>query len=661
MQILNFKYRLMPTRAQANILAGSIRMIGWGWNLAVRRTRKALRIIHRGHAGTCQSRLAERMAGKAFVGRRAAKVNNLVATGLSDEDARKAVLKEMSAKAFTYQRSRLAMELALLETESAKQGQIGRSLGSAWAQMGIGYRRSWEACWRGRSGAPRSHRIHDARWIQSQVHGSPHDYFRYPKAEGAHKENWVDLARFFPERLTILPVGITKLAAKALRGLTGERKAQEVSRLKDEFYALSEVRFLMHRPIPEGSAIKDMKITRSGSGPDAQWHLVMALDVPEIAAAKVYPVTGKACGINPARRHAMSIVGGGALEPGVDGYEAGPGRPMARAQKKLSRMQRKLDRQRRANNPECFDEKGRWIKGKRASVTSKKMERTQSQIRALTSHVANQRKESYHQIVGALLKRYDTVYLGDWKDEASKVRRAKKRKVKEAFAQDGTQRKKGEAALQKLGNKMDQDNGLGVFRQILAEKVARSDGSKKLVLVPEPYTTQACAKCEALTGPVGMAKQGWWTCSVCGHKQLRGRTAAWNILQDGPKAELEQVKASEPAPEGAGETPKKFPGRGKGARQALKGRGDTAVGRMPSQDGEGASASRLARGNRKASTLVASVTGLSALIRATSLVTPSGGRGAEEGESRTTAPGKAFGLTAGIALVDCQGGQDCET
>jgi ribosomal protein L37AE/L43A len=322
---------------------------------------------------------------------------------------------------------------------------------------------------------------------------------------------------------------------------------------------------------------------------------------------------------------------------------------MARAKKKLARLQRKLDRQTRANNPDCFDEKGRWIKGKRATVTSKRMVKTRSQIRALTGHVANQRKEAYHRIVDDLLKRYDTLYLGEWKGETPKVQRAKKKKRKEAFAKDGTTRKKGEAALEKLGNTMDRDNALGLFRQIAKEKVARSGGFKKLVLEPEQYTTQTCAKCQALTGPKGLAKQGWWTCSDCGHKQLRGRTAAWNILQNGLKAELECI--SEPAPEGAGEAPKKSPARGKGARQALKGRGNTAVGRMPSHDGEGVSAPRPARGTRKALTPVVSATGLPAPVRATSTVTSSGGRGSEHGASHTTESGKAERPTAWNALA----------
>jgi transposase len=51
-------------------------------------------------------------------------------------------------------------------------------------------------------------------------------------------------------------------------------------------------------------------------------------------------------------------------------------------QKKIRRTQRALDRSRRATNPECFDEAGRYVKGKRITVRSKAYERKQRQLAA---------------------------------------------------------------------------------------------------------------------------------------------------------------------------------------------------------------------------------------------------------------------------------------
>ena len=649
-QVLNYRFRLMPTPAQANTLAGSMRLMGWGWNLMVRKTRRAMRLIHRGMVGTVQNRLVTAVAGKAFVGQRAAKLNQMIALGLDPAAAKQAVLQEMVAKARGYKKSRLAMELGMAETEATKRAQVGSANGTAWAQVAIKYRKAWEACWRGKgsAGAPRSQKIRDAAWLQCQIAAEPAgSFFKHAEPFGAFGENWVDLGKFFPEHLAKTPDRIKKGTAKSLEGLRGAERAVEIDRLKAEFAAIPAVRLLQHRPLPEGGVVKDMKVIRSSNGPDAEWSLVLALEVPDIVGTKVYPVTGKACGLNPARRHAVTVYGEDMAEPGVDGAEMGPGRPLARVKRKIRRLQRRLDRQQRANNPGCFDEKGRWIKGKRANVVSKRMQKTLTDLRQVQERASNQRKDAYHKIVESLLKRYDTVFLGDWKDEAPKVRRAKKK------AQKGAEpRKKGVAALEKLGNRMDRDNALGVFRQILTEKVARSAGFKKLVIVPEPYTTQACAKCRALTGPKEMRVQGWWTCPDCGHKQMRGRTAAYNILQDGPGAELEQK--SEQGPEGAAPAPKKSSVRGKAAGQAVKGAGDSVVGRARPQGSEGASASGPSRRVRKASTLGVSAPGLSAPARAKSVVTRKR-RGMGEGASLTTMPGEAFGPTATTELAEVRG------
>jgi len=316
---------------------------------------------------------------------------------------------------------------------------------------------------------------------------------------------------------------------------------------------------------------------------------------------------------------------------------------MARKARKLARLQRKLDRQRRANNPECFDEKGRWKKGKRANKTSKRMLKTEAQIRSAHAQVANQRKDAYYKLATKLLSEFDTVYLGDWKDETPKVRQVKKAKAKKEGAEP---RAKGQAMLEKMANRMDRENALGLFRQILQEKVARSGGFKALVMVPEAYTTQKCAKCGAPTGPTGY-KQGWWTCSACEHRQLRGRTAAYNILQRGKELQLENESSI--APDGQGS--QMSPAREKGVGQALKGDGNPiAVGRMP--QGEGASASAPARRNRKASAPSAHrADGLSAPARAKSSVSLLEDRGTAGSTSSPTEPGKAARPTAGTALA----------
>lgn len=61
-------------------------------------------------------------------------------------------------------------------------------------------------------------------------------------------------------------------------------------------------------------------------------------------------------------------------------------------ERKIRVLQRKLDRQRRANNPDCFNEDGTWKKGKRATVVSTRMKMTESSLREASRVQAAYRK-----------------------------------------------------------------------------------------------------------------------------------------------------------------------------------------------------------------------------------------------------------------------------
>jgi hypothetical protein len=84
--------------------------------------------------------------------------------------------------------------------------------------------------------------------------------------------------------------------------------------------------------------------------------------------------------------------------------------------KKLRRLQRKLDLQGRANNPECFRAEGTWIKGRRLAKISKGMRETEDRIAAEHVRAADIRKDYWNKARDDILRRYDTVYLGNWQD-----------------------------------------------------------------------------------------------------------------------------------------------------------------------------------------------------------------------------------------------------
>jgi hypothetical protein len=73
------------------------------------------------------------------------------------------------------------------------------------------------------------------------------------------------------------------------------------------------------------------------------------------------------------------------------------------ASKEVRKLQRHLDRQRRANNPDCYDRKGRSIRGKRPRNKSKGMRRTEARIAETERRLAAHRKTMQGQLVNIIL------------------------------------------------------------------------------------------------------------------------------------------------------------------------------------------------------------------------------------------------------------------
>lgn len=544
MATLNYKYRLCPTTEQEVWLGRTMFFLWRGWTRLVRFTRQAERQIGLGHAATLRSELAQWERKKQPTGMRAAKLNALIASGSSEADAAKALNRERTASAWRKSKSGLAVEYAIAKAEQGKQSMLGDSWGSAWAKLNDKYRKAWKAVWDGVRERPRRGSPLDATWIERQVLKGRAPIL-HQKPQGVFMENYIDLKSVLPPRFQDLPERIRNGLSSTLTAKNGIARQQELDRLRSEFRKLTSVRFIQHRPFPERAVIKDFKITRSSIRLGSTWHIIFAVDVPDDDIKKDYPSTGLACGIDPGRKTALTVYGEDMQSPGTSGEEFGPGKPFPRVLKKLRRLQRKLDRQRRANNPDCFDTAGRWIKGRRLAHFSKNMVETQALIAETHLHVANIRKDRYNKVADQLLTRYDAIYLGNWKDATPSSRRDTKKARQESFAQTGEKRAKGEAARQRTANRNDRDNALGVFRQILQEKAKRSSTAKTVIEVKEANTTRSCVHCGKTTGPQGIKGLGRrkWICSACGFSQERDRGAAYNILKFG----REQVAASQAA------------------------------------------------------------------------------------------------------------------
>ncbi|WP_181362800.1 RNA-guided endonuclease TnpB family protein [Sulfoacidibacillus thermotolerans] len=76
---------------------------------------------------------------------------------------------------------------------------------------------------------------------------------------------------------------------------------------------------------------------------------------------------------------------------------------VVRDHKKIRRLQRKQDRQRRANNPECYDEKERAIKGKHPTKKSRHQLETEAVLRELHRRETAHRKTLHGQLANQVI------------------------------------------------------------------------------------------------------------------------------------------------------------------------------------------------------------------------------------------------------------------
>ena len=72
--------------------------------------------------------------------------------------------------------------------------------------------------------------------------------------------------------------------------------------------------------------------------------------------------------------------------------------------KTLRRLQRQADRSVRATNPQCFDERGRWIQGQRITTVSSRLKKLRIQIAEIERTLQATRRNEHGQIVNHLLR-----------------------------------------------------------------------------------------------------------------------------------------------------------------------------------------------------------------------------------------------------------------
>lgn len=151
----------------------------------------------------------------------------------------------------------------------------------------------------------------------------------------------------------------------------------------------------LQRKIEAGEArILSVTICREGG----RWFCSFTCEVERADAAPSEP--GATVGVDVGVRHLAVL---------STGEQVANPRALERAQRKLRRLQRRADRQRRANNPDCYDERGRAIPGTRPHRHSGRQRRTEQRIACVHARVRNLRRDALSKLTTHLAATYGTV------------------------------------------------------------------------------------------------------------------------------------------------------------------------------------------------------------------------------------------------------------
>lgn len=259
---------------------------------------------------------------------------------------------------------------------------------------------------------------------------------------------------------------------------------------------LGEVKTVYHRPLPSNLQ-RITWATVNEAYPD-QWYVSLtcefeARDLPEMFDGAIGIDVGLTCAI--AGSEGTLIPAPGFLKDSLS---------------ELRRLQRHLDRQRRANNPQNYNDDGTIKKGPKQWHKSGRMKQTEDRIRKLHAKVSEQRKHFWHNLTNELTRHYHIICLED---------------LSLAFMQKNKRLSRDVA-----------DVSIGMFWQQLKTKGV--ERGCMLVWVDPAYTSQTCAECGHVAKD-NRKTQAVFKCVECGHTDNADVNAARNILARG----LSQIDA----------------------------------------------------------------------------------------------------------------------
>ena len=244
------------------------------------------------------------------------------------------------------------------------------------------------------------------------------------------------------------------------------------------FPKLGELKFIQHRPLPEGFIIKRALITKKADG----WYVTLTLEDQSIPTNTI--------DLQPTEENSIGLDAG--LEFFVacsDKTTVKPPKFYRQAEDKLGKLQAKKELR---------------------SKGSKSRRKLNQRIAKLHQRISRQRKQWHYELANQLLDQADVIFTEDLK--VSNLNRRNKPKQ----AKDGTFLPNGQSAKSGL-NKSFADAGIaGFLNEILPYKAEKA--GKQVIKVNPSGTSQHCAIC--LNRVPKELSERWHSCS-CGASMPR--------------------------------------------------------------------------------------------------------------------------------------------
>jgi putative transposase len=265
--------------------------------------------------------------------------------------------------------------------------------------------------------------------------------------------------------------GKNRYRTRALPSMSKE----PVSGNKIKFPKLGEIKFIQHRPLPEGFKVKRALVTKKADG----WYVTLTLEdklIPDSPTVDIEPTQYNSLGIDSGLEYFVAC---------SDGSTKEPPRFYRQAEDKLAKLQTKRDKRAKGSKPR---------------------RKLNHRIAKLHQKTARQRKQWHYELAGELLDKADVLFVEDL--QVSNLTHRAKPKPDE----NGKYLPNGQSAKSGL-NKSFADAGIsGFLNEILPYKAEQA--GKKVIKVNPKGTSQHCSNC--LNRVPKELSDRWHSCPHCG-------------------------------------------------------------------------------------------------------------------------------------------------